>query len=353
MKQGRTLIGLAEELERQLSTKVDMIVPTPLMHHVTDTGGATALLIEAPDGSKRFTATESCRRQLADRLKIPFAYFERMRTDQPELLDRNVNTWLHKEPEQRLIRTLDGRARAFLSDRYRRLDNYDLLEQVLPILRELPGARFESMELTETRMYVKVVTPRIEFEIQPGDVVQAGVVISNSEIGHGSLSVQPLVYRLVCRNGLIAPDRAMRKAHVGRLQEASTEEITIFQDDTLAAEDKAFYLKVRDVVQAAVSQASFEQTAVKMRATLGIKLTGDPVKAVEVLATRYLLNEQERSGVLRSLIAESDLSGYGLVNAITGYAQEVDNYDRATELEQLGGRLLHQSKAEWEALTTA
>lgn len=353
MKQGRTLIGLAEELERQLSTKVDMIVPTPLMHHVTDTGGATALLIEAPDGSKRFTATESCRRQLADRLKIPFAYFERMRTDQPELLDRNVNTWLHKEPEQRLIRTLDGRARAFLSDRYRRLDNYDLLEHVLPILRELPGARFESMELTETRMYVKVVTPRIEFEIQPGDLVQAGVVISNSEIGHGSLSVQPLVYRLVCRNGLIAPDRAMRKAHVGRLQEASTEEITIFRDDTLAAEDKAFYLKVRDVVQAAVSQASFEQTAVKMRATLGIKLTGDPVKAVEVLATRYLLNEQERSGVLRSLIAESDLSGYGLVNAVTGYAQEVDNYDRATELEQLGGRLLDQSKAEWEALTTA
>jgi len=353
MKQGRTLIGLAEELERQLSTKVDMIVPTPLMHHVTDTGGATALLIEAPDRSKRFTATESCRRQLADRLKIPFAYFERMRTDQPELLDRNVNTWLHKEPEQRLIRTLDGRARAFLSDRYRRLDNYDLLEHVLPILRELPGARFESMELTETRMYVKVVTPRIEFEIQPGDVVQAGVVISNSEIGHGSLSVQPLVYRLVCRNGLIAPDRAMRKAHVGRLQEASTEEITIFRDDTLAAEDKAFYLKVRDVVQAAVSQASFEQTAVKMRATLGIKLTGDPVKAVEVLATRYLLNEQERSGVLRSLIAESDLSGYGLVNAVTGYAQEVDNYDRATELEQLGGRLLDQSKAEWEALTTA
>jgi len=353
MKQGRTLIGLVEELERQLKTKVDMIVPTPLMHHRTGTDGSTSLQIEAPDGAKQFTATESCRRQLADRLKIPFTYFERMRTNQPELLDRNVNTWLHREPEQRLIRTLDGRARAFLSDRYRRLDNYDLLEHVLPILRELPGARFESMELTEARMYVKVVSPRVEFEIQPGDLVQAGVVISNSEIGQGSLSVQPLVYRLVCSNGLIAPDRAMRKQHVGRLQEASTEEITIFRDDTLAAEDKAFYLKVRDVVQAAVSQATFEQTAAKMRATLGIKLTGDPVKAVEVLATRYLLNEQERSGVLRSLIAEADLSGYGLVNAITGYAQQVDDYDRATELEQLGGRLLDQSKSEWDALVAA
>ena len=115
MKQGRTLVGLVEELERQLNTKVDMIVPTPLMHHVTGEDGHTSLLIEAPDGSKRFTATENCRRQLADRLKIPFAYFERMRTDQAELLDRNVNTWLHKEPEQRLVRTgemNDGRSEA-------------------------------------------------------------------------------------------------------------------------------------------------------------------------------------------------------------------------------------------------
>lgn len=353
MKQGRTLHGLVDELERQLKTKVDMIVPTPLMQHLTAPNGATSLRIEAPDGARSFIATESCRRQLADRLKIPFAYFERMRTDQPELLDRNVNTWLHREPEQRLVRTLDGRARAFLSDRYRRLDNHDLLAHVLPILRELPGARFESLELTESRMYLKVVTPRVECEIQPGDVVQAGVVISNSEIGQGSLSVQPLLYRLICRNGLIAPDRAMRKAHVGRLQESSTEEITIFRDDTLAAEDKAFYLKVRDVVQAAVSQASFEHTATKMRQTLGIRLNGDPVKAVQVLATRYLLDEPERAGILRALIGEADLSGYGLVNAVTGYAQQVDCYDRATELEQLGGRLLDQSRAEWDAIVSA
>jgi hypothetical protein len=353
MKQGRTLIGLVEELERQLLTKVDMVVPTPLMHHITGLDGMSQLLVEAPDGSKRFKTTEICRRQLADRLKIPFAYFERMRADQPALLDRNVNTWLHEEPEKRLLRTLDGQARAFLSDRYRRLDNYDLMKHVYPMVKELPGARLDSMELTDTRMYLKVVTPAVQFEIQPGDIVQAGVVISNSEIGHGSLSVQPLVYRLICRNGLIAPDRAMRKAHVGRSMEASTDEITVFKDDTLAAEDTAFYLKVRDVVQAAVSQATFEVTAQKMRATLGIKLTGDPVRAVEVLATRYLLNDHERAGVLRSLVTEGDLTGYGLVNAVTGFAQEVDSYDRAVDLEVLGGTLASQSKAEWEEIATA
>ncbi|MBL0089244.1 MAG: hypothetical protein IPP44_22195 [Ideonella sp.] len=39
-----------------------------------------------------------------------------------------------------MVRTLDGQARAFLSDRYRRLDNYDLCEHVLPMLQRLPDA---------------------------------------------------------------------------------------------------------------------------------------------------------------------------------------------------------------------
>lgn len=38
---------------------------------------------------------------------------------------------------------------------------------------------------------------------------------------------------------------------------------------------------------------------------------------------------------LRHLIAEGDLSGYGLVNAVTHYSQEVEDYDRATEFEAL------------------
>ena len=58
-------------------------------------------------------------------------------------------------------------------------------------------------------------------------------------------------------------------------------------------------------------------------------------RAVEVLAQRYTLNDSERAGVLRHLIAEGQLSGYGLVNAVTHYSQEVEDYDRATEFEAL------------------
>lgn len=114
----------------------------------------------------------------------------------------------------------------------------------------------------------------------------------------------------------------------------------MFREGTLCADDKAFFLRVRDVVEAAVSDAAFPVGTQKLRRTQGIALAGDPVKTVEVLAQRYALNDTERSGVLRHLVTGGDLSGYGLVNAVTHFAQEVEDYDRASEFEALGGRLI-------------
>jgi len=353
MKSGRSLVSLAQELERQLASKKDLVVSSSLLRHDTDDTGDTRLVIEESGGPARYGVTPLARRQLADKLKIPYAYFERMRSEQPVLLDRNVNTWLQSDDDRRMIRTLDGNVRAVLSDRYRRLDNFDLAESVLPILQRLPQVRFESVELTETRMYLKVVTPLLKHEMAPGDVVQAGVVVSNSEVGQGTLSVQPLLFRLVCRNGLIAADRSLRKTHVGRSIGSDDQALTVFKDDTLVADDKAFFLKVRDVVESAVSEATFLQAAHKLQKTLHIPLIGDPVTTVEVLANRYTLNDTERAGVLRHLISEGDLSGYGLVNAVTHYSQEIDDYDRATEFEALGGRLIELPAQEWKGLSEA
>jgi hypothetical protein len=132
-------------------------------------------------------------------------------------------------------------------------------------------------------------------------------------VGCGTLSVQPLVFRLVCRNGLIASDHALRQTHVGRALGAETESVNGYRDDTLAADDRAFFLKVRDVVEAAVSETTLRQIALKMRKTREIPLTGAPV---EVLANRYTLNDTERAGVLRHLIVEGDLTAYGLVMSV-------------------------------------
>ncbi len=353
MKSGRSLVGLAMELERQLGAKKDILVPSSLIRYSTEEGGASRVIVDEPSGPATYGITEFARRQLADKLKIPYAYFDRMRVEQPALLDRNVNTWLEADSDRRMLRTLDGHVRAILSDRYRRLDNWDLAENILPILQRLPGGRFESVELTEARMYLKVVTERVDYEVAPGDVVQAGVVISNSEVGLGTLSVQPLLFRLVCRNGLIASDHSLRKTHVGRTLEPSDNGVVLYKDDTIAADDKAFFLKARDVVESVVSEATFRPLAERMQRMRGIRLTGDPVKTVEVLSARHALNEEERSGVLRHLIAGGELSGFGLVNAVTAYSQEIGNYDRATEFEALGGRLIELAPKEWRELAEA
>ena len=45
MKSGRTLVSLAQELERQLHSKKDLIVPSQLVHHSTGDDGRTHIVV--------------------------------------------------------------------------------------------------------------------------------------------------------------------------------------------------------------------------------------------------------------------------------------------------------------------
>lgn len=209
----------------------------------------------------------------------------------------------------------------------------------------------ESCELTDSRMYLKVVNPRITAEVQKGDIVQAGVIISNSEVGMGSVNVSPLVYRLVCSNGMIARDGAVRKYHVGRVNEGS-EDFSIYRSETIEADDKAFLMKLEDSVKAAVDQARFAAIVDKMReATEAIIEPQVVPQVVELASKEYGITEAEGKGVLGHLIAGKDLSLYGLANAVTRQAQDAENYDRSTELEATGYRIITMSPALWRNIT--
>ena len=52
MKNGRTLVSLAQELERQLNSKKDLVVPSALMRHDTDDTGQTRLVVEETGGHR-------------------------------------------------------------------------------------------------------------------------------------------------------------------------------------------------------------------------------------------------------------------------------------------------------------
>ena len=343
MKQGiKNIQELYKELEEQRENRKDIIADTRSLM-VSSTENKSLLYVSAGDERPYYEISEVAHRQIADRLGIPFKYYMRMRTDYPELLDQNINGWLDAAPEKRMLRTMNGKLRAFLSDRYRRLDNLELVDHVLPVIAQMKGCSIESCDITETHLYMKIINKTMKTEITPGDVVQAGFVISNSEIGLGALKVEPLVYRLVCKNGLICKDLAHKKYHAGRQVEDTDNAYELYSDETLAADDKAYFLKVQDIVSAAVDEARFQLTVDKMRASMNVQAGEEPVRTVEVLGDKYVLNKIERASILRHFILGNDFSAFGLVNAVTRSSQDVEDYNRATDLERLGGMLLEES----------
>ena len=339
MKQGRTLEELGAELQRQRAARKDYITDTRYLDFKTDEDGRASLSLDIKGELQTFGVDELAHKQIAQRLMIPYRYYQKMQVEQSELLDTNVNTWLKYAPERRMIRTLDGSVRAFLSDRYRRLDNLELCEAVLPIIKDMPGAEITSCDVTPDHMYLKVINKKLKEEVSTGDVVQAGFVISNSEVGLGSVKVEPLIYRIVCKNGLILKDYTQKKYHVGKQVDGDSA-YELYSDETLRADDHAFFMKVQDTVKVAADGARFAMAVDKLKESMDIPLGKDPVKEVELLADRYQLNQNERGDVLRQLFMSGDNSRYGLLNAVTAASQLASSYERATDLERIGGEIL-------------
>ena len=352
MKEGKTLQELAAELERQQLAKKDLIVSTGVLSMDSRDDGGIALNVMSGQVIQHYDVGEIAHRQIGQFLKIPATYYDRMRREYPQLLTLNANGWFAKMPQaKRMLRTLDGTARALLSDRYRRIDNFEVASAVLPIISRMEGAGVESCELTDSRMYLKVVNPRVTAEIKKGDIVQAGVLISNSEVGMGSVTVSPLIYRLVCSNGMIAEDGKLRKYHVGRANE-SREDFSIYRNETIEADDKAFLMKLEDSVKAAVDQARFAAIVDKLRESTEATFQPQQVQQVVELASKeYGFTDSESSGILGHLAAGGDLSLYGLANAVTRQAQDVASYDRSTELEAAGYRIITMAPSLWRSLT--
>ena len=189
----------------------------------------------------------------------------------------------------------------------------------------------------------KVVNPRLTAEVVPGDIVQAGVVISNSETGQGAVCVQPLIYRLVCSNGMTVNEARARRNHIGRASSAD-ENLLIYSKETLKADDKAFIMKVQDTVRAAVDEARFAKILGKLRESTDKKLNTADLPAVVKLASSSMgITDAESDGVLQRLIEGTDYTLYGLANAVTRHSQDVESYDRASKLEEIGYQIITMS----------
>jgi hypothetical protein len=233
------------------------------------------------------------------------------------------------------------------------LDHYAFAEAALEELHQVGDVQVESAAITDTRMYIKAVSSRMEGEVRKGDIVRWGIALSNSEVGAGKLRIDPLIYRVWCTNGAVAREHVgtYSRRHVGSKVISHLDVSQLLSDEAREADDKAFWLATRDIIRGIFDWDSFQTVLETWRAAATREIKVDVPKVVEVTLKQHTLSETLHGGILNHLIRDGELSQYGLGNAFTRYSQDVESYETATQLEEIGADVMAMDERSWSSLT--
>jgi hypothetical protein len=351
-----TLEALIERVVKENDRKHDVLADTRRMSvevvHEEGISPSVDLMVDGEDGIETFAPSEHMLGQMATDLSIPKRYFDRMKVDAPDLFQRNVHHWLYEEPKRRMLRswTVDDTSfngRAWLSDRYRRLDNIEIATKLLPEFERMPTeVSFHNASVSDERFYLRAVFPRMEKEVKVGEAVQWGVQIKNSEVGAASFAIESFLLVLACKNGMVV-SKVMNARHLGKRLD------DILSDEAVEADDHAFWLAARDTLRASLDEAAFQSVVDTLReSTEGEKITS-PIAASKRLASTFSLSDEEHEAVLLNLANGGDMSRWGALNAVTATAHTVKSFDRGVELEEAGWALAEMPRRDWERIAVA
>lgn len=386
MKDGMTPQEFLTTLQDMQARKHDIVVDSRGLKMITSGAGSELYVLDPVTGltvrdEPVLVPTQLFHRQLGTALGIRSEFYDRLRTQHAGLYDHLVNGLLEREPARRLVRAytdgggpegLDGIARAYLSDRYLRIDNLDLAMLIADAIPNLPGAQLATVNVSESKMYMKILVPdgakdlqtfwrELRDEYGPHHffggtdqpvIAWPGCVIENSEVGQGSLRVSSLVFIVRCSNGMVVQQQVARR-HVGTVIGGGDDDGTVYKADTVKAIDEAIKLKVRDAINATVDELNFESICRQFAETSTGLTIERPVEAVKVLNQQTTLTQDECDSVLVKLIQGGDMSRFGTINAITAAAQDVRDFDRSVEMETIASGLIGWSLSEWGKVAMA
>jgi len=355
-----TLDGLIQRVLDEDSKKYDLLADTRRMsvyEYAEEDDTKDVVLTIDPIGEgqlEELTLSDHALGQMATDLGIPKRYFDRMKVEAFDLFKSNVHHWLYKEPNRRMIRARTNggglkpaTARAWLSDRYRRIDNVEIAAKLLPEFERVnEQVTFHNAAVTDTKFYLRAVFPRLTAEVKVGDAVQWGVQVRNSEVGAGTFAIESFVLRLQCTNGMVVA-KVLNARHIGKRLDES------LSDEAIKADDHAFWLAARDVLRASISEVEFEKVISVLRNTTDGERITAPIAATERLAKAYSLSDGEKEAVLLSLAQGGDFSRWGALNAVTATAQTLSDFDRRVELEEIGWSIADLTPKEWSRIAVS
>lgn len=381
---------LLEATKAQASRKEDYIAPTTeLLCRTVETpkGNRTQVVLEGQNGdqTKVLEANPTAFEQLCSKVGVDVRTGRRFQAQYPDVLDHALNRIHVAEPRKAMLRTFDmssfsafpdlnpfadgsrveakdstGMLRAVVSDRFKTFDHPDLLEAVLPTLIESDAEwKTVTANLTDKRLYLRLKSESITGQgASVGDAMAQGIVIYNSETGHGSISIAQLVWTLICLNGMETTNKS-RSTHLTSAR-AESEVYKMLTDESKALDNLALASKLRDIAAAYASREMFEEVLEQMRAAADDRVVNgmDAAQpAVQALGTVLKLTKSETSSVFDGLLRTVQQDGYRnqplsratMVNAVTAAARNAAP-DDVGDWHRLGGKVLNLARNQWRAV---
>lgn len=259
-----------------------------------------------------FALSDHATSQLCQRLEIPALYYRRLPCAMKATV-ANYDMGRFKDKSY-LLRGKGDWIRAFLSADYTPYDNKQIADTVQSLLGNGTFS-IKDFVLEETNLYLKLVSEEI---VDRGTGLKAGIMIGNSEVGLGSVSVEPFVFRKPCTNDLIVSDeKSFRHAHI---------HFTPHEFSRRMAEGIGHAFQLASSMLDAFLKTHQEPVP-------------DPFDVIRKLAEERQMSKKFTDQVVSSYLAEPETSLFGVINAFTRSAQGLAPIQRI-EMERFAGTLL-------------
>lgn len=177
MNKGMSLSELAASIESATAEQRDMLVSAQSLNaQVVKSDERDIVAIEIP-GTALVEPTATAQGQMSSSLGIPQTYWKRCLEEDPELLVHNVNAWLQRSDDQRLLRLQGPSLRGYLSDRYKRIDNPQVLRESLKMMQTMDTDVVPLASHVDSygeKFRLKLLFPDVVGEVKPGDKLRSG-----------------------------------------------------------------------------------------------------------------------------------------------------------------------------------
>ena len=370
-----TLSELLARVQEQSARKQDIIADTSAIQVQTTSSSIdeagnpwsrTSVILEGEGGAPTqiYHANSVAFDQMVTKAGIDVRTGRRLQSQYPDVLDHALNRIHQQEPRKAMLRCFEGNGsgvlRAVVSDKFKTFDNPDLLEAAIPVLMDSEAQwQVVSADITDKRLYARFKSLAITGEgAAVGDAMAQGVSISNSETGHGSVSIAQIVWTLACLNGMQTANKN-RTAHLTSSR-ADGDTWALLTDESKRLDNRALSSKVADVTAAYSSREMFETVLEQFKKASGDIVEGGMAAAqpaVETLGGILKLSKAETSSVLDGLMQTIQQDGYRgnplsratLVNAVTAAAHSADA-DSVNDWQALGGKVLDLPHNQWQSV---